>query len=130
MEQTAPATLSALPQPSLTQEARMRVLLEGPIFSTLVRLAAPNVLNLIALAVLVTADGVYVSWLGSEALAGVALVFPWKMLMQHMAAGGMGGAIAAAIARALGARNPGRARDLAVHALVIAGALALLQLVL
>ena len=38
------------------------------------------------------------------ALAGMALVFPLVMLMQTTSAGAMGGGIASAIARALGAR--------------------------
>jgi putative MATE family efflux protein len=65
-------------------------------------------------------EAVFVGRLGRDALAGVALVFPLVMLMQTMSAGGMGGGVASAIARALGA---GRRRDadaLVAHALVIA----------
>jgi hypothetical protein len=40
--------------------------------------------------------------LGTDALAGVALVFPVLMLMQMMSAGAMGGGISSAVARALG----------------------------
>jgi MATE family, multidrug efflux pump len=50
----------------------------------------------------------------------VSLVFPLIMLMQTMSAGGMGGGVSSAVARALGA---GRRRDAAVlawHALLIA----------
>ena len=49
-------------------------------------------------------------WLGSEALAGVALVFPLIMLMQTMSAGGMGGGVASAVARAVGAGRRPRGR--------------------
>src|SRR5207253_6714013 len=57
---------------------------------------------------------------GTDALAGVALVFPALMLMQMMSAGAMGGGISAAIARALGAGRRAEADALAVHALAIA----------
>jgi putative MATE family efflux protein len=64
--------------------------------------------------------------LGTEALAGFALVFPFMMLMTMMAAGGMGGGVAAATARALGAGRRDDARALVLHALVLGLALALL----
>ena len=57
--------------------------------------------------------------LGTDALAGVTLVFPVLMLMQMMSAGAMGGGISPAIARTLGAGRREDADALAVHALVI-----------
>src|SRR5882672_836537 len=68
--------------------------------------------------------------LGTEALAGFALVFPFMMLMTMMAAGGMGGGVAAATARALGAGKRDDARALVLHALVLGLALALLLMLL
>ncbi len=62
----------------------------------------------------------FVGKLGTDALAGVALVFPLLMLMQMMSAGAMGGGISSAIARALGAGRRADANALVVHALVIA----------
>src|SRR3989442_12749887 len=99
---------------------RTRALLEAPILTTLLRLAAPNVVVITVQAAINVLEAVYVGWLGRDALAGIALVFPLVMLMQTMSAGGMGVGIASAIARALGG---GRRRDadaLVVHALVIA----------
>src|SRR2546425_11400099 len=61
----------------------------------------------------------FVGKLGTDALAGVALVFPALMLMQMMSAGAMGGGISAAIARALGAGRRTDADALVVHALAI-----------
>ena len=58
---------------------------------TLLRLAAPNVVVMVVQAAVSTLDAVFVGWLGSDALAGVSLVFPLVMLMQTMSAGGMGG---------------------------------------
>jgi putative MATE family efflux protein len=67
-----------------------------------------------------TCEVYFIGWLGSEALAGVALVYPLIMLMQTMSAGGMGGGVSAAVARALGAGRRHDAQALAVHALLIA----------
>ena len=64
--------------------------------------------------------------LGTEALAGFALVFPLMMMMTMMAAGGMGGGVAAAMARTLGAGRTEDARKLVLHALVLGTVLALL----
>src|SRR5262249_6160093 len=100
--------------------SRTELLLEGPVLSTLLRLAAPNVIVMLLQAVVSTVDGVFVGWLGADALAGVSLVFPLVMLMQTMSAGGMGGGVASAIARALGGGRRADAHALAAHALAIA----------
>ena len=100
--------------------ARTRRLLQAPITSTLLRLAAPNVLVMVLQAVVTTLDAVFVGWLGSSALAGVSLVYPLVMLMQTMSAGGMGGGVSSAVARALGAGRRAEAQALAAHAVVIA----------
>jgi putative MATE family efflux protein len=101
-----------------------RLLLEGPVARTLLRLAAPNVLVMVLQAMVSTLDGVFVGWLGSDALAGVSLVFPLVMLMQTMSAGGMGGGVASAVARAIGGGRRADADALVVHAIVIALAMA------
>ena len=100
--------------------ARTRLLLEGPVASTLIRLAAPNVLVMLLQAAVTTLDAVFVGWLGGDALAGVSLVFPLVMLMQTMSAGGMGGGVASAVARALGAGRRDEANALVAHAVFIA----------
>jgi putative MATE family efflux protein len=71
-------------------------------------------------AAVTTLDAVFVGWLGPAALAGVSLVYPLVMLMQTMSAGGMGGGVASAVARALGAGRRAEAQALAAHAVVIA----------
>jgi MATE family, multidrug efflux pump len=106
--------------------ARTRRLLEAPVTPTLLALAVPNVLVMVLQAVVTTLDAVFVGWLGPAALAGVSLVFPLVMLMQTMSAGGMGGGVASAVARALGAGRRGEAQALAGHALVIALAMSAL----
>ena len=98
---------------------RTRLLLDGAIAPTLLRLAAPNVAVMMMQALLTTADAYWVGHLGPDALAGVSLVFPIIMLMQTMSAGGMGGGVASAVARALGGGRRADASALVVHAVVI-----------
>jgi putative MATE family efflux protein len=99
---------------------RTRALLEAPILPTLLRLGAPNVLVMLAQASTGLIETWFIGQLGTDALAGMALVFPLVMLMQMMSAGAMGGGIASAIARALGAQRRADADALVLHAIVIA----------
>jgi len=101
-------------------DPRTRALLEAPIAPTLLRLAVPNMLVLVAQAAAGLIETYFIGKLGTDALAGVALVFPVVMLMQMMSAGAMGGGISSAIARALGSGRRADADALALHALVIA----------
>ena len=103
-----------------TIDPRTRLLLEAPIGRTLLRLAAPNILVMVAQAAVGLIETYFVGKLGLDALAGMALVFPLVMLMQMTSAGAMGGGIASAIARALGAGRRADANALVLHAIVIA----------
>jgi putative MATE family efflux protein len=114
----APAKPSAVPP---AMDPRTRLLLEGPIASTLLRMAGPNVVVMVAQAAAGLIETWFIGKLGTDALAGMALVFPVVMLMQMMSAGAMGGGIASAIARALGARRRDDAHALVFHALVLSG---------
>jgi putative MATE family efflux protein len=105
--------------------SRTRLLLEGPIVSTLLRLAAPNVVvNVVLIAVTATVDAYFIAQLGPDALAGISLVFPLIMLMQQMANSSMGGAVASSVARAIGAGRDEEAAALAIHGVVIAAGMA------
>lgn len=121
-----PAAIPAAPAaPPLAPTApalspRTRQILEGPIVSTLLRLALPNVAVMVVQAAVAALESYYVAGLGTDALAGVALVFPVLMTMQMMSAGAMGGGVSAAIARALGGGNRVEARALVLHAVWIA----------
>ena len=95
--------------------ARTKLLLEGRVLPTLLRLSAPNVLNLLAIGGMITFDGLFVGRLGPDALAGVSLAFPFVMLIQHTGASGMGGGVSSAIARALGAGKRDVADALVLH---------------
>jgi putative MATE family efflux protein len=124
--QPAPA-ISTAKSTNKPPAARTRLLLEGPIIPTLVRLAAPNiVVNVVLIAVTATVDAHFVGRMGPQALAGLSLVFPLIMLMQQMANSSMGGAIASAIARAIGAGRHADASALVVHAVIVAAAMAAL----
>src|SRR5512147_3168341 len=104
---------------SPSHDARTR-LLSGPILSTLLLLSLPNVALVCAQAAVNVAETYFVGRLGTDALAGVTLVFPIVMLMQMMSAGAMGGGISSAIARALGGHRQADADALAWHAVLIA----------
>jgi hypothetical protein len=94
-------------------------LLDGPILRTLLWLAWPNVIALTAGTCVVIAETSYIGRLGVESLAAMALVFPCVILTMTMSGGAMGGGVASAIARALGAGDVERASTLAAHALLI-----------
>ncbi len=119
------ATLASATPTRPAHAARTLVLLEAPVLATLLRLAGPNVLVMLAQASTGLIEAVFVGRLGTDALAGMALVFPGVMLMQMMSGGAMGGGIAPAVARALGGGRRADADALVLHALAINGALGL-----
>ena len=110
--------------PSTSVSPRTSRILEAPILPTLLKLAIPNILVVMVQALSSTIDAVFVSRLGPEALAGVSLVLPVWMLMVTMSAGGFGGGIASAVARALGSGRREDANALVTHALIMTFALA------
>src|ERR1700754_3096023 len=109
----------AAPMQAAAMNPRTRMLLQGPIVPTLLRMAWPNVIIMFALAASGLIETYWVGRLGTDALAGMALVFPGVMLMQMISAGAMGGGISSAIARALGAGKREQADALVLHAIVI-----------
>jgi len=104
---------------SAAMSPRTRMLLQGPIVPTLLRMAWPNILVMLAQASTGLIETWYVSRLGTDALAGMALVFPGFMMMQMLAGGAIGGGISSAIARALGGGRRADADALVLHALLI-----------
>jgi MATE family, multidrug efflux pump len=108
------ATNERAPAPSRTD-----LLLHGPIVWTLLRLASPNILVMLAQAATGLIETYFVARLGLDVLAGMALVFPGFMLMQMLSAGAMGGGISSAIARAIGAGRRDEADALVLHGVVI-----------
>jgi putative MATE family efflux protein len=113
---------SNVPAPS---DVRLRAMLDGPITATLLSLAWPNLLMLLAQSGTGLIETWFLSKLGTDVLAGTALVIPVLMLMQNMSQGAMGGGISAAVARALGGGRNRDANELVLQAIVLNGVLGL-----
>ena len=99
-------------------------ILTGRPFPALLRLALPNVAASLVQSLMIVTEGWYAGGLGSDALAGIALVFPLFMLTMMLSAGAIGGAVSGAMARAIGAHDTARANAvlrLAVLIAVVAG---------
>jgi MATE family, multidrug efflux pump len=126
MSDAAAAALGAEPPRSraLTgaerKERARAAMLHGPIVSTLVKMALPVIGVMVAQTAVGIAETYYVGFLGTDALAGVALVFPIFMLMTTMSNGGLGSGVASSIARAIGAGRQQDADALVFHAVVLA----------
>ncbi len=101
-------------------ERRLQAILHGPVLPTLLRLGLPTVGVLLAQTLVSVAETFWTSLLGTDVLAGVALVFPLPALMTAMSNGGIGGGVSSAIARAVGAGRQDEADALLTHALVLA----------
>src|SRR5258707_6247822 len=99
---------------------RTQRILEAPVLPLMLSLAAPNSGEAAARIPFRTADALFVSWLGSDALAGVAVVFPLFLILQTATASGFGSGVSSAIGRALGAGDHSQAASLAGVAVAIA----------
>src|SRR5438105_3883826 len=113
LRRPAPSTQSA-------SEQRRDALLTAPILPTLLKLALPTVTVLVAQTAVNIAEAYYVGFLGTDALAGAALVFPIFMLMTMMSNGGFGSGVASSVARAVGAGRRDDAEAALFHAVVLA----------
>jgi putative MATE family efflux protein len=116
-------TLTSHPSSSPGHHAakvKQMAMLDGPVLPALLKLALPTVVVLVVQTLVGVAETYFVGFLGTDALAGVSLVFPIFMLMQMMSNGGIGGGVASSIARAMGAGKVAEAEALALNALVVA----------
>src|ERR1700733_4831504 len=104
----------------MDERALRQRLLTAPVVSLILQLAWPVIVVLLLQTLVGIAETFYVSFLGTNALAGVALVFPVVMLMTMMSSGGIGGGVSSAVARAIGAGRSVDANALVLHALVLA----------
>jgi MATE family, multidrug efflux pump len=76
-DHAARTPVSGLPDTPGDPKLRVRpAMLQGPVLGTMLKLAWPTILVLLAQVAVGVAETFYVSYLGTEALAGVALVFP------------------------------------------------------
>lgn len=113
---TMVSTSAAMPRAA---NPRLRSMLEAPIVPMLARMSWPNMLMMLAQSSTGLIETWFLAKLGTDVLAGVAVVIPVLMLMQNMSQGAMGGGISSAVARALGAGNAVLVEQLARHALAI-----------
>ena len=92
------------------------------------RLATPNVAAVVIMSVVTIADAWFVGKLGTAPLASLALVFPFQTLMVMVAGGAIGGAATSSVARTLGSGSKENAEAAAWHALIIAGVMSIIFL--
>jgi len=102
-----------------TLDVRTLNLLQAPIIPLLLRMAWPNMLIMLAQASTGLIETWWIAKLGTQSLAGMALVFPVVMLLTMISAGSLGGGISSAVARALGGGRQEEADGLVLHAIVI-----------
>jgi len=115
-----PVAADRPPGPDSRPPPAIAALIDGPIAPTLLRLATPTIAVLVIQTFVGITESYFVGHLGTDALAGVSLVFPVLMLMTMMSNGGIGGGVASAVARALGGGRRHDADALVLHALVLA----------
>ncbi|MFM0339252.1 MATE family efflux transporter [Paraburkholderia fungorum] len=94
-------------------------MLEAPIAPLLARMGWSNMLMMLAQSSTGLVETWFLAKLGTQVLAGVAVVVPVLMLMQNMSQGAMGGGISSSVARALGAGNTELVNQLARHAVAL-----------
>src|SRR5882757_823081 len=111
--------LAALAAPPLI-DSRTRRLLEAPLLSTLLRLAASNALVMVTQASIGLIEIYFIARLGVEALAGVSQVFPVFSLFTAISQGSVGGGFVSAIARTLGRGRQDEASKFAWYAVFLA----------
>jgi len=102
----------------------MALLAQRPLHA-IVSLAAPTTAVMLMAAVSNVLHTYFVSRLGDDAIAAVALVFPIALIMITVVSGGLGTGVAAGVARALGAGRPADACGVAEHALALTALLAI-----
>ncbi|HVY13803.1 MAG TPA: MATE family efflux transporter [Rhodopila sp.] len=121
----ASSTDRSVIEPARGMDRRTSALLEAPLLPLLLRLAVPNILLMLAQSATGLIETYFIGKLGTDALAGAAVVFPGLMLMQMISAGSMGGGISSSVARTLGSGRREDASHLVWHAVVINGTLGL-----
>lgn len=92
-------------QPQPLSSPAVQLALSGPVGRVIWKLSAPNIVSNLLITLVTIFDAYFVAQLGTTALASLALVFPFQMLMQMFGNGAMGGGIASALSRALGRRD-------------------------
>ena len=100
-------------------ENRTQEFLTKPIIPLLIRMSAPNTIAFFIQSLVVLTEVWFISRLGTNSLAAIALAFPLLMITQTMSGGALGGAITSAIARSMGADDIEKAERLIWHSIII-----------
>ena len=98
---------------------RTQEFLTKPVMPLLIRMSAPNTVAFFIQSIVVLTEVWFISKLGTNSLAAVALAFPLLMITQTMSGGALGGSITSAIARSMGANDIDKAERLIWHSVVI-----------
>ena len=114
----------------MSVDDKTKLLLTFPVTNVLWKLATPNVAGVTMMTAVAFFDLWFVGRLGNQALASLALVFPFQALMQMMAGGAIGGGITSAVARAKGSKNCPSAQIIAFNGLLIGAFVALIYIVI
>ena len=109
---------------------RTQEFLSKPIVPLLIKMSAPNTVAFFIQSLVVLTEVWFISKLGTDSLAAVALAFPLLMITQTMSGGALGGAITSAVARSMGANDIDRVEKLIWHSVVISLGGALIFLIL
>ena len=109
---------------------RTQEFLSKPIMPLLIKMSAPNTVAFFIQSLVVLTEVWFISKLGTDSLAAVALAFPLLMITQTMSGGALGGAITSAVARSMGANDIDRVEKLIWHSVVISLGGALIFLIL
>src|SRR5690349_18539155 len=119
--EVAPRPVVPAPPPTQAKtDATRAALLTAPVLPPLFRLALPPLPGLLAQTAVNVAEAYYVGLLGTDALAGAAMVFPIFMLMTMMSNGGIGSGVSSSVARAIGAQRKQDADAIVFHGIVLA----------
>ncbi len=98
-------------------------ILEGPVRRTLLRLSAPMILAMLLATGFGLVDMIYLGRYSPEAMAAAQLSFPVTYLLMALS-GALGTASTSLVSRLLGAGEQRRARNVALHSLLVVGGLA------
>ena len=83
------------------------------------RLGLPNGIAWLFWTMATFADAFFIGFLGTEALAVLALVFPFQMLMLMMSGGAIGGGTTSSVGRAIGNKDIKKAEASCFHSIFI-----------
>tara|TARA_E500000178_G_scaffold352101_1_gene414752 strand:+ start:1391 stop:2752 length:1362 start_codon:yes stop_codon:yes gene_type:complete len=99
--------------------SNLPLILNGSILKIIWKLGFPNAIAWITWTLSTFADAIFLGYLGTKALAMIAIIFPFQMLMLMMAAGAIGGGITSSVGRAIGGKNIIKAELSCFHSILI-----------